>query len=156
MKKRFVLQTGGLRRLNRPLEIAMTPMIDVIFLLLVFFLATSSLRMAEQLLPSGVSEVASGQAASDEPPPEVTPEMLDQVIVKIDGAETGDSLWFNGAQLSGWDELREHFRRIAGLQTDLPVVIDPTPQTPARSVVRAYDWARAAGLPRVYLATRPR
>ena len=46
------------RRLQRrAVSLNMTPMIDVIFLLLVFFLATSSFQVVEKLLPSSVSKV---------------------------------------------------------------------------------------------------
>ncbi|GIW98073.1 MAG: hypothetical protein KatS3mg111_1406 [Pirellulaceae bacterium] len=58
------------RRRPEDADVAMTPMIDVIFLLLVFFLATSSFRAVEKLLPSGVTEFAPvAGTASGEPPP---------------------------------------------------------------------------------------
>ena len=41
---------------RRELEIKMTPMIDVVFLLLVFFVWTASFQAIEYLLPSSLSQ----------------------------------------------------------------------------------------------------
>ena len=65
---------------RRPIEIVMTPMIDVIFLLLVFFLATSSFQLVELLMPSGVSETEDNAGNTEAPPPEVTDDALDQIV----------------------------------------------------------------------------
>jgi biopolymer transport protein ExbD len=43
---------------NRRPDVMMTPMIDVVFLLLVFFLATASFDRLEQILPSGTLDSA--------------------------------------------------------------------------------------------------
>lgn len=42
---------GGVRRGNRSVGIRMTPMIDVIFLLLTFFVLTAKFQESEQILP---------------------------------------------------------------------------------------------------------
>lgn len=139
---------------RRPIEIAMTPMIDVIFLLLVFFLATSSFQIVEKLLPSGVSE--SNQPAGNEvAPQEPTDDALEQVIVKLElqGEETFVRL--NGILLADFQNLKQRLESIAVAGADVPVIIDPQQSIVASDVIRAYDWARAAGLSRVYLATRP-
>ena len=58
---------------RRELEIKMTPMIDVVFLLLVFFVWTASFQAVEYLLPSSLSQKqGSGQTVNlDQPPPEI-------------------------------------------------------------------------------------
>ncbi len=60
----------------------MTPMIDVVFLLLVFFVWTASFQAAEQVLPS---HLLSSHGTSEQI--DVEPELidLDQVIIKMTG-----------------------------------------------------------------------
>lgn len=146
------LARGG--RVRRPIEIAMTPMIDVIFLLLVFFLATSSFQIVEKLLPSGVSETAEISGSSDEPPPEPTDDALDQVVVKLYQQVGQPVAQMNGSPLADFTELESRLRAISLARADVPVVIDPEGDVLAADVVRAYDWARQVGLARVFLATR--
>lgn len=141
-------------RPRRPLEIMMTPMIDVIFLLLIFFLTTSSFQMIEQLLPSGVSRISPAGGAVDAPPPEPTQDALDQVIIELENSPTGAVARLNGVLLPALEQLQQSLQAISQVRPDVPVVIDPQPAVKAADVVAAYDWARQAGLSRVYLATR--
>ncbi len=154
MKTSYSLDTGRFRRSQPTMEVSMTPMIDVIFLLLVFFLATSSFRIVEKLMPSSISETRPGSGQDELPPPEEVVELLDQVIVKIQQRDGGIFIVFNGQTLDRMEDLRERLTAISRLQSGLPIIIDPEPSIPASQVVRAYDWARSAGLTRVYLSTR--
>jgi biopolymer transport protein ExbD len=54
-------RVSSYRRQRRDLDVKMTPMIDVVFLLLVFFLWTASFRISEQVLPSNISAVKTDQ-----------------------------------------------------------------------------------------------
>jgi biopolymer transport protein ExbD len=147
--------TGRGKRPRRPLEIMMTPMIDVIFLLLVFFLATSSFQIVEQLMPGGISELKASAGAGATPPDEISNDTLEQVVVKLVAGSEGTIARFNGVDLGAFDELRERFGAIGRVRAGAPIIIDPMPSIQAADVIRAYDWARQAGLTRVYLATRP-
>ena len=154
MKHDFSLTpTSRSRRPRRPIEIAMTPLIDVIFLLLVFFLATSSFQIIEQILPGAVSK-SQPAAGSLDAPLDPTDDALEQVIVKLEnqGGKTVASM--NGVGLPSFEELRSRLEGVHLSGADAPVVIDPADDIRASDVVRAYDWARAAGLTRVYFATR--
>ena len=62
------------------LEIKMTPMIDVVFLLLIFFVWTASFQVVEYVLPSELSTLLGNQAAVDVPPPEAD---FEDVVVRI-------------------------------------------------------------------------
>lgn len=143
---------GG--RARRPIEIVMTPMIDVIFLLLVFFLATSSFQLVEKMLPSGVSETKETAGSQDADPPEPTDDTLNQIIVKLETSGDSIAASLNGTPLPDFAALQERLEAISLAQADVPVVIDPAGEVKAVDVVKAYDWARQAGLARVYLATR--
>ena len=155
MKTEYSLSTTGRgKRARRPLEIMMTPMIDVIFLLLVFFLATSSFQVVEELLPGGVSELKSSTGAAATPPEEISQDSLEQVVVKLQATGEATVVNFNGVELAAFGELQSRFAAVGQVRATVPVIIDPMPSIEAREVIRAYDWARQAGLTRVYLATR--
>ena len=139
---------------RKEVEISMTPMIDVIFLLLVFFIATTSFQVIERLLPSGVSELTPAKGDAATPPPEVAQAMLEQIVVKLASTPTGVTATINGQALGDWSELQMRFQDIAQISPGSPVIVDPEPTVQAVHVVAAYDWARASGLTRVYLATR--
>lgn len=156
MKRDYSLTpTSRSGRPRKPIELMMTPMIDVIFLLLVFFLTTSSFQMVEQLLPSAVSQVKEPLGDSPEPPPEPTQDALEQVIIKLNlQGDTVDAL-LNGVALADLSQLKSRFQALGQVRANVPVIIDPAVSVQAKDVVLVYDWARQAGLSRVYLATRP-
>lgn len=157
MRTEYALSTRGRRgsqRPRRPIEIMMTPMIDVIFLLLVFFLATSSFQIVEQLMPSNVSKLSPAAGAGESPPPEASDDVLEQVVVKLEYAESGAIAKLNGVALAQLTDLRQRLLTMSGVRANVPVIIDPEPLVQAADVVTVYDWARQAGLTRVYLATR--
>ena len=53
-----------------PVDLQLTPMIDCVFLLMIYFIFSSNFNIAEQLLPSQLSAAAgSGAASMDTPPP---------------------------------------------------------------------------------------
>lgn len=155
MRRDFSLSpVGRSGRPRKPIELMMTPMIDVIFLLLVFFLTTSSFQVVEQLLPSAISQSSAAAGSLDQPPPVPTQDVLDQIVIKLklNGPQTIVNL--NGQDLAEFAQLRTRLRAISQVRADVPVIIDPDGQVAAKEVISAYDWARQAGLSRVYLATR--
>ncbi len=155
MKRDFSLTaTGRSGRPRKPIELMMTPMIDVVFLLLVFFLTTSSFQIIEHVLPSAVSQSSSPSGSAASSPQEPTQDALDQVVVKLAVVNQGIVASLNGIALTEFTLLRERLKSISAVQADVPVIIDPEKNVAAKDVVAAYDWARQVGLTRVYLATR--
>ncbi len=155
MKRDFSLSpVGRSGRPRKPIELMMTPMIDVIFLLLVFFLTTSSFQIIEQLLPSAVSQSSTPSGNSPKPLQEPTQDALDQIVVKLRMQQSAVSATVNGIALDNLTDLRDRLQAISQLRADVPVVIDPEGEVLAQTVVLAYDWARQAGLTRVYMAIR--
>lgn len=142
---------GGKPR--RPIEVAMTPMIDVIFLLLVFFVATSSFQLVEQILPSGVAEAPDSESQGQlDQPTEPTQDALEQVVVRLAASGDGVTVTLNDVELTQFSDLKSRFEGISQAKADVPVVIDPDGDVVARDVIQAYDWARERGLSRVFLA----
>ena len=155
MRRDFSLSPAGRSgRPRKPIELMMTPMIDVIFLLLVFFLTTSSFQLVEHLLPSAVSDESAATGSSDQPPPEPTQDAIDQVVIKLKLAGQRPVATINGSELADFSQLKARLLALGSVGADVPVIIDPAGDVPAKDVVQAYDWARQVGLSRVYLATR--
>ena len=126
----------------------MTPMIDVIFLLLVFFVCTASFQAIEESLPAAISWAGS---TAERP---VDPELLDldQVVVRI-RARQGVTAWeVNGRPLASLEEVRDVLEGIAAVQIDLPVILDPDPEVPIEAVIDVYDLCRQVRLVRVQFA----
>lgn len=155
MKLEYSLGNGGPkgRPARKPIEVVMTPMIDVIFLLLVFFLATSSFQVVEKLMPSGVSETKES-AGSTDLSQEISDDAIEQIVIKLSAVDSGAQATMNGVAVEQWDDLQMRLRSIAIAQASVPVIIDPESAVKAKFVVQAYDWSRQAGLDRVYLAVR--
>lgn len=135
---------------GNPLATAMTPMIDVVFLLLVFFLCTASFDEPEQNLAASLSVEAreAGAGAAEIELPE-----LDDVTL---AGQTlgGVTTWTlnAGRSTANLVELTGLLQELASIDRGLPVTIDAGPAVPLRDVVGAYDSARAAGFARVLLA----
>jgi biopolymer transport protein ExbD len=153
MRRDFSLSPAGRSgRPRKPIELMMTPMIDVIFLLLVFFVTTSSFQVMEQLLPSTLSESQSPIGNAAEPPPVPTQDALDQIVIRLKIVNQRAVANLNGSDLESFEQLPGRLRAISAVRADVPVIIDPEGQVPAKDVVHAYDWARQSGLSRVHLA----
>ena len=68
------------------IDSAMTPMIDVVFLLLVFFVWTASFQVVEQMLPAQLSsQMGTDPTTLVEPPPEKDLEDI-VIAVSFDGS----------------------------------------------------------------------
>lgn len=128
---------------------SMTPMIDVVFLLLVFFVWTASFQAIEKLLPSQLTKATTGGTGSD-----VEMEELDfeQVVVRVtyDGNVVG---WIvNGQSLFSLGEVRSRLEQVANIRADLPVRIDPDDPVPLGDVMDVYDIARLLGFGSIQFA----
>ncbi len=135
------------------LEIKMTPMIDVVFLLLIFFVWTASFQIVEQLLPSSVSMEKSAAGAASQV--EIPPEELDfeQVVVRLLWQDGHIAWTINQAPVGSLKELRSRLAGIAKIKSDAPVVIDPDAEVPLGHVIDVYDVARLEHFSKVQFAT---
>lgn len=129
------------------LDIKMTPMIDVVFLLLVFFVWTASLGVAERLLPSEVA-AASGMGGESEADPELVD--FDQVVVRILWTANAAQWSMNDRQIADLSELQMALNSIASIKSDLPVVVDPQSEVPLGHVIDVYDISRRCGFSKVH------
>ena len=133
------------------LQLRMTPMIDVIFLLLIFFVCTSSFLPPEQWLPTTFSLPG---AIREAPPLEEELEELEQIVVYVYPREHQPRWRVNQRGCRRFEELVGALVRLARVDRRLPVVLDVHAQVPMGEVIRVYDAVRAAGFERVQFAAR--
>jgi biopolymer transport protein ExbD len=91
------------RRHGSKLDLQMTSMIDCVFLLLIFFMVTSSFNRAERELDAGLaSQSSSAKAAAD----------LTPIVVEIVRGDGGFVFKLGGRQLTSREELTDVLRKI--------------------------------------------
>lgn len=136
------------------LELKMTPMIDVVFLLLIFFLWTSSFQPPEFDLPGSLAsqpEAGTSERGEDQPPAE----MFDEIVIEVRGTDlAAPQLSLNGQAIANLSALAKQLETIAALGIQPPVIIDPADETPIGAAIRVYDVARGVGLERVLFAAK--
>lgn len=133
------------------LDVTMTPLIDVVFLLLVFFLWTASFQIVEQALPSRLTAVAGAASSlSDEPPP--PEEDFDRVIIRVRW-EAGRPAWqINETVVHSLAEVQRRLQDIAAVKRDAPVILHPDQEVPIGHVIDLYDVTRVLGFERIQFA----
>ena len=117
----------------------MTPLIDVVFLLLIFFMLTASFTQAQRLQVE-LPKAEQGEAIKDP---------AKNWVIEID-AEGNYAL--NGEALAG-DRLTLRLRELLERTDDTVILIRADAKTEHQAVVQALDAARAAGLLHIGLAT---
>ncbi|MFB0963871.1 MAG: biopolymer transporter ExbD [Pseudomonas sp.] len=130
------------RKPREPVDINLAPLIDVVFILLLFFVVTTTFTRETQLkvdLPEAVSGT----------PPEVMKTPL-EILVGVDG-----SFALNGKSLSKNDlaSLMEALRLESGGDKSLPVMLSADGQAPHQAVVTAMDAASKLGFAHLRITT---
>ena len=128
-------------------SINLTPLIDIVFLLLIFFMVATTFQRETELeisLPEASTETAGERAIS-------------ALILEIDatgayrmGTQTGGRL-SEFAAVSA-EKLSETLKGVSGKNDTTTIIIKADAKTPHQAVVRALDAARQASLTRVKFA----
>ena len=126
----------------------MTPMIDVIFQLLIFFLCTSNFIQPEKLLSTNLSLPGAVQSP-DTLPPELID--LDEAVIEI---HTDGSLYWliAGVRYDSLESVGATLKALSEMKSDLPVLLDIDPEIPLGNVIDVYDLCRLCGLSKVQFA----
>lgn len=132
---------------------AMTPMIDVVFLLLVFFVWTISFEAIEHLLPSQLSsEVGKQPANLEELPPELD---FDRIVIRLTGEPTSPTIQVKEKQYGSLDDLRAFLLQTHQINAQAPVYIHPDDEIQLGPVINLFDLTRQIGFEKVSFVTRP-
>ena len=129
----------------------MTPMIDVVFNLLIFFVVTATGAPPEKLLPADLP--ANGAIASQVVPDEQKPLVTD-VWLKLSLAGEAQALQvdMNGTVYQDLDQLKANLRALAEIGPENPVILDIAPTVQMEQLVDVWDTCIAAGFQSVSFA----
>jgi biopolymer transport protein ExbD len=122
-------------------NVNLTPLIDVVFLLLIFFMVSTTFTKETHLsidLPE-----AHGEASAD------LPEQI-EILINESGEYTINAQRLVDKRLA---TLKSAIRQIAAGDTTLPMVITADAQTPHQAVVRAMDAAGQMGFIHLSITT---
>jgi len=122
--------------IRQPVEettVNLTPLIDVVFLLLIFFMVSTTFTKERQLvidLPEAV-----GEASTEDP-------MQVEIIISANGEYAVNSKRLVNRELS---TLRKAIIEVSEGNTELPLIISADKDTPYQSVISAMDIAGQLG-----------
>ena len=125
MRRRFKKAGGG------EAEVNMTPMLDIVFILLIFFIVTATFLREE-----GIDLVPPPD--SDEPPPPDAPPVI---VVQVDEANR----IFVNQQLTDIARVGARIERFRSDDPSSPVLIEPDAEADHGVVVRIWDQAQQVG-----------
>jgi len=123
-------------------DVNLTPMIDVVFLLLLFFMVSTSF-IRESSLKVDLPE-ASGEAMAEQVEP------ID-IIISSSGEFTINQTSLIDASR---EAISDALRQAVGNQEDPHIIISADAETDYQNIVTAMDTAQALGYSRLTLATR--
>jgi biopolymer transport protein ExbD len=128
---------------HKQVEVNLTPLIDVVFLLLIFFMVSTTFDKQAQI-EIKLPEAESSEIADKDP------EMI-SVGINAEG-----KYYVNNEELlkSDADTLKRMLIKAAKNKTDLPVVISADGKAPHQSVVTVLDVASQLGMTQMTFATR--
>lgn len=132
-----------MRRIKKSeVTINLTPLIDVVFLLLIFFMVTTSFTRETQIkleLPKADVEVME----------------QDPQIIEISIDKEG-RMFINGKGLvnSQMETLKQAIKPLIEKNKDIPVVVSADANTPYQSVVTAMDATSQLGISNLKMATQ--
>lgn len=130
---------------KKTIEVDITPLIDVVFLLLIFFMVSTTFDRETQI------EVELPEAAGEEA--QTTADMLD---ITIDASGT---FYVNQQEVINTEieTLKKAIIKAAGEKKDLPVIINADAKTPHQSVMTVMDAASQLGfLHMTFAAHKPK
>lgn len=132
------------------LELNMTSMIDVIFLLLVFFVCTADFKEPEKSLPTKLNEQGAIETQTEQPQEERD---LGRIVARIIVDEQGAVRYaIDNKRVATLDEVEATLGALQEIDPDVPVIVDPDPNAPIESALDVYDCARRVGLAKIKFA----
>ncbi len=126
---------------NDELELNLTPLIDVVFLLLIFFMVSTTFEKTARLKV----DLPQASAEAEQQPAE-------KIILGID---VQGRYYINDRQLVNTQlkTLKMALSKVAGDNREMPVVLRADAKTPHQAVVTAMDAASQVGLTRLSIST---
>ena len=128
MRRRHVRDTDeGEQKIN------LTPMLDVVFIMLIFFIVTATF----------VKEIGIDvNQPEDDKPPTIDPDKK-SIVVRI----TSRDRIIIGMRDVAWEAVRANIERLHAENPEAPVVIQPHEDSTVNTITHVMDSARLAGVP---------
>lgn len=129
-------------RRNSGIQLSLTSMIDVVFLLLIFFMCSTTFKGTEEVMPSPLPKSAIVPVAS--PQDDFEP-------IRIHLAMDGDTvqITINNAEISGFEQASAILDKLSDVSPEAPVIISSEPTVYFKYCVRAFDLCRQADFTRL-------
>jgi biopolymer transport protein ExbD len=125
-----------------PLELNMASLVDVVFLLLIFFMCTTSFSLPEERLPTPLPQAGVAVRAEDAD--------FEPIRIGIVGSGDAVTIRVNDAFVANYAELEHRLRRLKAL-ADVPTVVVPDDTVNFRHCVKVLDLCAKAGIDKVAL-----
>ena len=134
MRKRF-----GSKAEDDDNQINLTPMLDVVFIMLIFFIVTATF----------VKEVGLDVNQPDDDKPKTVDPDKKSIVVRITNR---DRIQIAQRDVD-WRAVRANIERLHAENPEAPVIIQPHPDSKTETMVHVFDSARQAGVQAVSLAS---
>lgn len=118
-------------------DVNLTPMLDVVFIMLIFFIVTAT------FIKQAGAEVTRPDAATAQQKPTVS------VVVAV--TRNGE-IWIDNRRVEG-DSVRAHIERLHAENPKGGLVVQADRQAKAEALLTVLEAARVAGIPQVAVAT---
>ena len=130
---------GGSREDEQDEQINLTPMLDVVFIMLIFFIVTATF----------VKEVGIDiNQPDDEKPKTVDPDKK-SIVVRISNR---DRITIAQREVD-WRSVRANIQRLHAEEPEAPVVIQAHPESSTEALIHIMDQSRLAGVYNISLAS---
>ncbi len=124
-----------------PMEVQMAPLIDCVFLLLIFFLVATTLKKIDRELPLELPESAAAVAA---------PRTADQLVISLDA---GGRVYLDGSPATT-GMLHDRLREVAAEDPSRKIRIEGDRAAPFEGLVEVLDLCNFEGLSNVRIRAR--
>ena len=131
--------TSRQRAAQADMQTAMTPLIDVVFQLLIFFICASTGHMKELLLATDLhpGNVGSQSGVQIEKP-------LGDVWIRLKRSGEQTTVFLEDREIRDPAELSATLKSLGSVAPEIPVNLDIDGEIPLGDVIRVYDACRAA------------
>lgn len=116
----------------------MTPLIDVVFQLLIFFMCASVGHLREWLLPIDFGSGTGVEAAVPVEKP------LGEVWIRLDSRAGQTVVNIAGTDYPDWSQVALVLKTLGETAAEIPVILEISPEVPMGDVIRVDDLCRLA------------
>ena len=120
----------------------MTPMIDVVFLLLVFFICASVGGTADRLLPAelkGTTEAVDPQEPAEDPDNWQHP----AIQIRIESEQDSVAVFLDEQRLAGQDMLQDRLQRLAAVDPESRIILNIHDDVRVQPFIDVYDLCQS-------------